>query len=156
MEVLQQQEQKQAAVQEHATTVQHALEEGKLKELYAKAANLIASARERHGRNESNIGLFEERLSEVAENNALATKAKMEALDKLMDAIAKHGEIEASLKMNDLESIHNQGVGEEERAKMDAKRTSMGNDFVREMMGQLNALPQQQEQQQMQPQGGMQ
>jgi len=54
-------------------------------------------ARERHGRSEADIGLFEERLSEISRNRALATKDKMEALAKLVEVIGKYGEIETSL-----------------------------------------------------------
>ena len=75
------------------------LEEAKIKELYARSVNLIASARERHGREQSNIGLLEERVSQIASNNSISTKNKVEALDKLMDVIAKHGEMEANLRM---------------------------------------------------------
>ena len=36
------------------------LRNAKLQEMYSKVASNIATARERHGRSESNIGLFEE------------------------------------------------------------------------------------------------
>src|ERR1700679_3887960 len=65
MEILANVEKQNAAVQEHATTVQHVLEEAKIKELYSKSAANLATARERHGRAEADIGLFEERLSEI-------------------------------------------------------------------------------------------
>src|SRR5208337_2682693 len=55
IEFLQQQEQ---------MVVEHAFEDAKLKEMYARATASLATARERHGRAEADIGLFEERLSE--------------------------------------------------------------------------------------------
>lgn len=132
---LQQQEQQAAAVQEHATQIQHAVEDAKLKELYTKAMGNLATARERHGRAEADIGLFEERLSEITQNRAMATKAKMEALEKLVDVIAKYGEIETALKMNQIESFDYQQQGKENVEKSDAKRTSMANDFMASIMG---------------------
>lgn len=156
MEALQQQEQQQAAVQEQATNIQHAFEEAKLKELYAKAANQVAMARERHGRTEADIGLFEERLSEITQNRAMATKAKMEALRTLVETIGLVGDRQAQQTLGEVEGLNaSQEIGED-REKADAKRTALSNDFVRQMMGQLGGMQQgQQQQSQMQPQGFM-
>ena len=134
MEFLQKQEQQQAAVASEMQTVQHAFEHAKLQELMSKATANIAMARERHGRNEANIGLFEERLSEISRNRALATKDKMEALEKMVDVIQKFGEIETMLKMNQLNSIEAQQIVDEDSEKADAKRTAVANDFVAQML----------------------
>jgi len=137
------QEQQQAAMAEHTQMVAHAVEDAKLKELYAKAANLIASARERHSRSDSNVGLFEERLSELRKNEALATKAKMESLEKLLDAISKYGELETSLQAANLESYDYLQNQREDAEKDSAKRTSAGNEFVAQMLGGMGGKPQQ-------------
>jgi hypothetical protein len=137
MQFLQQQEQQQQAVQQEAQTIQHAFEEVKLKELMSRATANIATARERHGRAEANIGLFEERLSEITRNRALATKDKMEALEKMMDVIAKYGEIETMLKQNELESFDYRQEENENREKIDAKTTSESNKFLEEIMGNM-------------------
>jgi hypothetical protein len=136
MQLLQGQERQQAAVQEQATNIQHAFEEAKLKELLSKATYNLANARERHGRAESNIGLFEERLSQITQNRAMATKAKMEALEKLVDVIAKYGEIETALKQSEIESFDYRQETKEDAEKMDAKQTSLANDFMSQIMGQ--------------------
>jgi len=115
IQFLQQQEQQAAAVQEEAQTLQHAFEDAKLKELYSRATANIAMARERHGRSEADIGLFEERLSEISRNRALATKDKMEALAKLVEVIGKFGEIETSLKLNQIESFDFRQQQQEDR-----------------------------------------
>lgn len=133
---LQQQEEKAAAVQEHATTVSHAFEEAKIKDLYAKTASSIATARERHGRAEANIGLFEERLSEITRNRALATKDKMEALSKLMEVIERYGQMETILKQSQLQSYDYMQENKENVEKADAKRTSIANDFMTSILGQ--------------------
>lgn len=148
MEILAQTEKQQAAVAEHATNVQHVLEEAKIKELYSKAAMNLANARERHGRSESNIGLFEERLSMIGRNNALSAKAKAEALEKLVDVTHRYGELEAHLKMNELETIEREDKAEEDLAKMDAKRTSLANDFVVQMLAGMGGQQPQQDIQQ--------
>lgn len=136
MQFLQQQEQQMQAQQQEAQNIQHTFEEAKLKELYARAAAQIATARERHGRTEADIGLFEERLSEITHNRAMATKAKMEALDKLVDIVGKFGEIETALKMSQIQDFDRTQQAEEDVEKVDAKRTAMSNDFVTQLMGQ--------------------
>jgi hypothetical protein len=137
---LQQQEQQAQQMQQEQTAVQHAFEQAKLQELTSKATLNIANARERHGRAKSNIGLFEERLSEITQNRAMATKAKMEALEKLVDVIAKYGEIEAALKMNQIQTFDYMQQGQENVEKVDAKRTSLANDFKSSIMGN-NQMP---------------
>lgn len=143
---LQQQEQQAQQLQQEQTAVQHAFEDAKLKELYTKAAGNLATARERSGRAEANIGLFEERLSEITRNRALATKDKMEALEKLVDVIAKYGEIEAALKMNQIESFDYQQQNNEDREKVDAKMTAESSRFMEQIMGNQQNSSQNQQQ----------
>lgn len=138
---LQQQEQQASAVQEQAQNIQHAFEEAKLKELLSKATANLATARERHGRAEADIGLFEERLSEITHNRAMATKAKMEALEKMVDVIAKYGEVETMLKMNQIETFDYMQERKEDEEKVDAKRTSLANQFVSSIMGNQQRQP---------------
>lgn len=140
MEILRQQREEQAAQQQHDTQVRSAFEEAKLKELYTKAMNNLAMARERHGRNESNIGLFEERLSEVQKNNALSTKAKMEALEKMVDVIAKYGEVETALAQSNIDSYDYVRDLSEEEDKEHARKTAMGNEFVRTILGGMQTV----------------
>lgn len=139
IKILEGQQQQAQAAQEHSMHLEHAVEEAKLKELYAKTALAVANARERHGRSESNIGLFEERLSMIGRNNAMSTKAKMEALEKLVEVTHRYGELEAHLKMNDIGSLDMQEQSKEDMAKEDAKRTSMSNDFVAQMLAGMHS-----------------
>jgi len=134
MQLLKSQEQQQAAVQEQATNIQHAFEEAKLKELMSKAANNIASAKERYGRFESNIGLLEERMAEVSKNRSLSTKAKMEALEKMVDVIGKYGEIETALKLHDIESFDYKQSGLEDQEKNQAHNEALSNEFISKLM----------------------
>jgi hypothetical protein len=143
MQFMQNQEQQASQLQQEQTAVQHAFENAKLQELMSRAASNIATARERHGRAEADIGLFEERLSEITRNRALATKDKMEALEKLVDVIAKYGEIETMLKMHDIESFDYRQERKENAEKMDAKQTAMSNDFIRQILGAQQVQPNQ-------------
>jgi hypothetical protein len=136
MEVLEKQEQQQAAVQDEATNIQHAFEEAKLKELYAKAAGHLAMARERHGRAEADIGLFEERLAQVTKDRAMATKAKMESIKTLIEAVGMIGEQETAQKMAEVEAMDDRQAMDEDVEKKDAKRTATSNDIVIKLMGQ--------------------
>ena len=146
MAFLQQQEEQAAHKQGELEMVQHAIEDAKLKELYSRATANIASARERSGRAEANIGLFEERLSEITRNRALATKDKMDALGKLVETIQKFGEVETFLKQNQLESIEYDQEQNENREKLDAKVTAESNKFLEQIMqgGQSQNRQQQQ------------
>lgn len=137
MEYLKGQEEQAAAQQEHMQTSQDVLEQAKIKELYSKATANIATARERHGRNESNIGLFEERLSEVQKNEALSTKAKMEAIEKMVDVISKYGEVETMLASSKIESYDYQQDVEQQRDKLQAKTSADGNKFITDFLSQV-------------------
>lgn len=123
-----------AAIQNERHVLEQTEIQTRLQVLQAKAASEIAMARERHGRAESNIGLFEERLSEITHNRAMATKAKVESLEKLLDLVAKYGELEASIKAAELQSLNIQQEQEEDVEKADARRTALANDFFNSIM----------------------
>lgn len=132
-----------AAMEQQKQQLEAAVLDAKLKQAYANSASQIANARERHGRAEANIGLFEERLSEISQNRAMATKTKVEALEKLLDLVNRYGEMEATLKAADLETIDYNERQEEDIEKADAKQTSLANDFVTSVLNQ--SMPPQQE-----------
>ena len=138
MKFLQAQEQQMQANAQHAEMLTHAVEDAKLKELYSKAASNIAVAKERVGRSEADLGLFEERLSKIASNRAMATKTKTEALEKLMEVIQKYGELEAHLKMNDIQSVDMGLKSEEDQEKADVQKTALSNDFMVQMLAGLS------------------
>lgn len=132
---LEQQEQQAAAVEQEAQNIQHAYEEMKMKELMAKIHNQLSQARERDARAESNVGLFEERMSEISKNHALATKEKMEALAQLLETIQKFGEVETFLKGSQLESIKYDEEETEKNARMDIERAESSKRFMEKIMG---------------------
>jgi len=132
---LQQQEQQQAAVQAEATNLQHTVEEMKLKELMAKIHNQLSQARERDSRSESNVGLFEERMSMISKNHALASKEKMAALAQLLETIQKFGEVETFLQSNNLESIKMDEEDQEKEQRQAVERQEASKRFIEQIMG---------------------
>jgi hypothetical protein len=154
IQYLQQQEARVAQQAAHVENLQNTMQHAQLQEMYAKAANQLAMARERHGRAEADIGLFEERLSEITHNRAMATKAKMEALEKLVDVIGKYGEIETALQMANIESFDYRQQTSEETEKKDAKSTAMSNDLSSRLMQSLLAANVQQSSGALNAQGG--
>lgn len=131
---LQQQEQMLQAHQQHEQMVAQSLEEAKLKEMYSKAVSNIAVAKERVGRSESDLGLYEERISKIATNRALTTKAKTEALSKLMEVVQKYGDLEAHLKMNELQGMDAHEELKEDQEKREVQKTAISNDFMVQML----------------------
>lgn len=137
---LQQQEQQAAAAQQEEMMINHTVEEAKLRELTSKSMANIATAKERFGRAEADIGLYEERLSEITRNRALATKDKMEALEKMVDVTAKLGAIETMVKMGEIERFNDaQSIGEDVE-KRDAQKTAAGNQFMMEILKDIPGL----------------
>ena len=134
MEFLKGQEEQMAAVQEEQTTIQHAFEEAKLQELKSKAIANIARAREDHSRSESNLGLYEERLSMIERNRAMSLKEKQNALTSLLENIERFGLIETEYQKNQLE-IDNMGQRfEEEKEKQDVERRTEANKFLQAIL----------------------
>lgn len=141
MQFLQQQEQQMQAQQSEAQNIEQTFQEAKLKEMYARTAAQIATARERHGRAEADIGLFEERLSEITHNRSMSVKAQMEALDKMADVLGKLDAQEAEYQSRKLQALGREQQIEEDVEKADAKRTAVSNDFVTQLMGQQSQQP---------------
>jgi len=140
MEFLQKQEQQQAAMAQETQSVQHAFEHAKLQELMSKASLNIASAKERYGRFESNVGLLEERVSEISKNRALSTKAKMEALEKMIDVIQRYGEIETMLKMNQIDSFEYRDKLMEDQEKSQGRHDANANEFASKLMASMEGM----------------
>ena len=140
---LQQQEQQQQAAQSEAMNIQHTVEEMKLKEMMAKIHNQLSQARERDSRSESNIGLFEERMSAISKNHALASKEKMAALAQLMETIQKFGEVETYFKANELDVVKNDEEEMEKQSRQQVEQSEASKRFLEQI---LSSQPRQQQQ----------
>ena len=106
----------------------------KVKELMAKIHNQLSQARERDSRSESNVGLFEERMSMISKNHALATKEKMAALQQLMETIQKFGEVETFIKSNQLETIKYDEEELEKNARQDVESNEASKRFLEQIL----------------------
>jgi len=156
MEILAQQAQQAAATQQEATNIQHAFEEAKLQELYSKSANNVASAKERYGRYESDLGLKDERESELTKNRALATKAKMEALEKMVDVTAKLGAVETMMKLGEIDEMQNQDIAKEDAETNKSQGEAVQNEFLSKIMSGIPGVQQPQQPQEQGQEPGMQ
>ena len=148
---LQQQEQQAQAVQAEAQNIQHTVEEMKIKELMAKIHNQLSQARERDARSESNVGLFEERMSMISRNHATATKDKVEALSKLLETIQSFGELETLMKSHEIGEIKNDEEEQEKIARKYVEEQEAGKRFMDQIMASSPMHPNQHKQQ-MEPQ----
>jgi hypothetical protein len=138
---LEQQEQQQAAMMQEQQQVAHAFEHAKLQELMSKAAANIARAREDHSRSESNLGLYEERLSMIERNRAMTLKEKQLALAALLESMQKFGDIETSYAENKLKIEASEIQSEEEREKQDVHQRTEANKFLEQIMGGMMQNP---------------
>jgi hypothetical protein len=59
----------------------------------------------------------------------------------MVDVIAKYGEVETALKLNQIETFDYRQMLDEDREKADAKETSLANDFLNAIMGNQQQGP---------------
>jgi len=144
MQFLQQQEEQASVMQNEQSQVQHAFEHAKLQELISKAAANIARAREDHSRSESNLGLYEERLSMIERNKALTLKEKQSALKELLESIQMFGQLETEYAENKLKIESNEIDFKTELEKQDVHRRTEANKFLEQIMGNMMQQGQQQ------------
>ncbi len=134
---LQQQEQQASAAQQEQQNIEHAFQDAQLKELYAKATAHIARAREDHSRSESNLGLYEERLSMIERNRSLSLKEKQAALTSLLENIDRFGILETEYGEMQLDADGQRLRIEEEYEKRDVERRTEANKFLEQIMGSM-------------------
>lgn len=130
IEAVEQQQAEAAEMQKQQAMMEQNLLEAQLQHLNAKSVSDIAMARERHGRAESNVGLFEERLSEITQNRASALKNRMEALEKLLGAVNNFGQLQVTASQANLDAISEKQDIEEDEEKIEAKLTTESNKFL--------------------------
>lgn len=150
IQFLQGQEQQQSAAQGEEMNLKHTVEELKIKEMMSKIHDNLSQARERDSRSESNIGLFEERMSMISKNHALAGKEKMAALAQLLETIQKFGEVETFLKSNQLESIKLDEEEMEKNSRQDVETSEASKRFMEQLLGSMSSQTEQQPAGQMQ------
>ncbi len=134
IEAVDQAEQQAAEVQQQQAMLQHAMLDAQIQNLQAKSAGEVAAARERHGRAESNIGLFEERISEITRNRSLALKDKVDALKSLLELYQVHGAYEAQKRIVELEGLGLLQEEDENKEKIESRAISQSNNFLTNLM----------------------
>ena len=137
IQFLQQQEQMAQAIQQEETNIKHSFEEAKLKELFSKAAANIATARERHGRYEADLGLLEERLAEIGKNNALSAKSKAEAVKIMVETAQLYGQLETDMATREVNQLEEHEVDREAQQREEAKRSSMSAQFAAQILNSM-------------------
>jgi hypothetical protein len=141
MEFLQQQEKSAQEMQQHQTMLADSLEDAKLKELYSRATANIATARERSSRSDSNVGLFEERISMIMKNRQQAVKDKVEALKTLVETYQMSDQYQVARAEAEINSDEFETQFKEHQEESDAQSRSAANEFISQMMqpaGQQN------------------
>lgn len=132
---LQQQEEQTSQMQQQQQMLEQAVVESQLRELESKIINNIAHAKERVGRADSNIGLLEERLSEISKNQSLSVKDKMEAMHKLLEAAQIYGKFQTAIALNSVQELDRYEEMRENYEREEAKVNSTANEFMRQVMG---------------------
>lgn len=128
------QEKQASEMQKQEMLIKQAKMEAELQLIQTKSVNELSIARERHGRAEANIGLFEERLSEITQNRSLALKHKVDALEKLLAMYATYGASDTQKGATELQGENISQTGEEDRERLEAKKDSEANDFLVKLM----------------------
>jgi hypothetical protein len=135
VQFLEQQEQQASAMQQEQSMIANSFQDAQLKELYSRAASNIARAREDNSRSESNLGLYEERLSMIERNRSMSLKEKQAALSQLLENVTKYGELKTMYNQNRLDQENNEQMYKEELEKRDVERRTQANKFLEEIMG---------------------
>ena len=135
---IEEQQAQQAEMQKQQMLIEQAKLQADLQKTHAESVSQLATARERHGRAEANIGLFEERISEITRNRALALKDKVDALKGLLELYQQHGELEAKFKMEQLEQLEGKEKIGEDIEKAHSQATADSNNFLTSLMNNNN------------------
>ena len=131
---IEEQQQQQAQAQQQQQMLQQNIAEAQMQQITSNSVANMALARERQGRAESNIGLFEERLSQITQNRSSALKSRMEALEKLLGVVTMFGPQATNMGEQELNEEEKEQVSSEDREKIDAKITANSNNFLTNMM----------------------
>jgi len=134
IKAVEQQQAEAAEMQRQQSLMEQNLLEAQLQNLNAKSVAEIGLAKERQSRSDSNVGLFEERLSQITQNRASAIKMRMEALEKLLGSVNEFGQIQVAAQQLDLDQMQDQQESQEDREKLDAKQTSAGSEFINKFL----------------------
>ncbi len=127
---VEEQQKMQAEAQQQLMILEHAKMDSELQLTHARAVNELTWAKERDQRSKADVGLYEERLSQITQNKSMALKNKVEALQKLLEIITQHGEIEAAKTANQLQTLGSVQEANDDKEKLDAQIETHSSDFL--------------------------
>lgn len=130
IQAVEERERQQMEAQKQQMMIEHAKLETELQLNAARAVNEITWAKERDQRSKADIGLYEERLSQITRNKSMALKDKVESLQKLLEIITQHGEYEAAKNTNRLQQMEAIQDGDNAREKIDARIEEESSNFL--------------------------
>lgn len=118
MKILTQQQQQAAQEAQKAQDYELAMARAKVAETNASALDKVAMARERDARAQSNIGLQDERESEVNKNNAIYARNVVDSIVKLMEAQSVYSPRAQENAAEELEKVRQSiDISNEERSQ---------------------------------------
>lgn len=133
---IEEQEKHAAEMQQHSMMLEQAKMEAELQEIQSRAVSNVATARERSSRSDSNVGLFEERISMIMRNRQSAIKDKVESLKTLLEVYQTHDQYEIAKAEKAASGDEFKVEFKEHQEEGDAQARSAGNNFLSEMMQQ--------------------
>ena len=98
----------QSEMAQQEAMLKQALIQAQIGETQTKATANLYMAKERDARVESNVGLYEERLSEIAQNHALSLKHKSDAIEKLANVSAMYSSSDISKAKDDISLLQSE------------------------------------------------
>lgn len=137
IKAVEEERQAQQEAQKEQMLLEHAKFEAELQLKSAQAVNELTWAKERDQRSKADIGLYEERLSQITNNKSQALKTRVEALEKLLAINAVYGENATNQNKGELDAM---GIQQEVRditEKSDAKNENATADLITKQASQL-------------------
>lgn len=117
IEAISREERLQGELAQQKTQLDLAVLEAQLQNSQASTAEKLAMARERVGRTKSNLGLYEERMSELSQNRARAVKDKVSAIKEFLESVQLYGEIQTAQAEGKVDQMEKEEAQSEQRPR---------------------------------------
>lgn len=121
IQAIEEQMQQAQQVQQQEALLKQTLLEAQVQNLQAKSVAEVGLAHERTARQESNLGLLSERMSQISKNRASAIKDKADAIRTLLDVGTAYSNTEINQKQGIISQLENEQIIDEEVEEEDAQ-----------------------------------
>jgi len=138
IEAIEQQQQSQQQIMQQEQMLKQAQIEAQIQGLQARSISDIGLARERNARSESNLGLYEERLSSINQNRSKALLNRIEALEKLVGINMALNPVTKMQSEQELEALDESNIRDEDLEKEQVQSQTESNKFLENMMQNIN------------------